>query len=128
MYQKHLSVLYYNARSVLPKFNELCALVETYTPDLVCIVETWLCEDINNSELAIPGYSIIRLDRNRHGGGVWVYSSDNVTCNIMFTSPEGLELVILPVAHTNCTTKHCITVLYRPPSSTVCFLTLFLVY
>ena len=46
----------------------------------------------------------------------------------MFTSPEGLELIILSVAHTYCTTKHCITVLYRPPSSTCMFLTLFLVY
>ena len=39
-------------------------------PDVVCLVETWLCSDILDTEISIPNYSIVRLDRNRHGGGV----------------------------------------------------------
>ena len=37
-----LSVMYFNARSLIPKFDELCLLIETYQPDIVCIIETWL--------------------------------------------------------------------------------------
>ena len=51
-----LSLLYYNARSVLSKFDELHATVS---------FETWLSSD---NELHIPGYQLLRLDRDSHGG------------------------------------------------------------
>ena len=34
------SVVYYNARSLLPKLDELCVLAETINPDIICIVES----------------------------------------------------------------------------------------
>ena len=43
-----LSILYFNARSLIPKFDELCLLVETHQPDIVCIVETWLDHNISD--------------------------------------------------------------------------------
>ena len=58
----YMPILYYNARSIIPKFDELCALVEIHSPKLICIVETWLCDSIANSELSIPNYELIRLD------------------------------------------------------------------
>ena len=66
----NLPILYFNPRSLLPKFDELLILCETYTPGIVCIVESWLSEDIEDSELIIPNYQVLRLDRNRHGGGI----------------------------------------------------------
>jgi len=42
-------------------------------PDIVCITETWLCNDICELESSIPGYTCIRCDRNRHGGGVALF-------------------------------------------------------
>ena len=53
----------------MPKFDDLCAVIAALNPDIVCIVESWLCSDISVSEISVPGYQIIRLDRNRHGGG-----------------------------------------------------------
>ena len=40
-------------RSVLPKFDELACLCAAKKPTIVCLVETWLCPDILDSELAI---------------------------------------------------------------------------
>ena len=40
----YLSVLYFNARSIFPKHDEQRALIEIHTPELICIVETWLCD------------------------------------------------------------------------------------
>ena len=59
--------MYYNA---IPKHDELCATMEVHNPDVICTVETWLCADVLDSEVALPGYQIHRKDRNRHGGGV----------------------------------------------------------
>ena len=71
-----LSILYFNARSVLPKLaiNELKLTCTTESPDVVCIVEMWLGNSIHDSELVIEGYNILRLDRNRHGGGIMLYT------------------------------------------------------
>lgn len=65
-----LSVWYYNARSVLPKMEELRLVCATENPDIICIVESWLDSAIEDNELCIDGYNIVRLDRNRHGGGI----------------------------------------------------------
>ena len=59
-----------NARSLLPKMDELAATVDACSPDLICIVETWLSPDISNPEISLAGYQLCRLDRDRHGGGV----------------------------------------------------------
>ena len=67
---KQLTVLYYNARSILPKLDELQANVLLQKPDIICIIETWLSEDVMDDELLLPDYQIHWLDCNRHGGGI----------------------------------------------------------
>ena len=63
-------MLYYNARSTVNKIDELTATSHLYTPD---IVETWLDKGIANCEVDIPNFTLTRLDRNRHGGGIALY-------------------------------------------------------
>ena len=53
---KQLTVLYYNARSILPKLDELQANVLLQKPDIICIVETWLSEDVMDNEVLLPDY------------------------------------------------------------------------
>ncbi|CAB4038149.1 Hypothetical predicted protein, partial [Paramuricea clavata] len=45
-------------------------LVYSEDPDIVCVNETWLNEDIKNSEILHSGYDIFRNDRGSRGGGV----------------------------------------------------------
>ena len=52
-----LSILYYNAESLYPKMDELAFLCSLYNPKIICIVETWLSNDITDSEISIPGYA-----------------------------------------------------------------------
>ena len=49
-----LSVIYYNARSLIPKIDELCAIAEAKHPDIICIVESWLSDEIQDNELVLP--------------------------------------------------------------------------
>ena len=72
-FSKSLNILYYNARSLLPKLDELSAIAEVERPDVICIVESWLSAEILNCEVSIESYEILRLDRNRHGGGLVMY-------------------------------------------------------
>ena len=60
-----LNILYFNARRLLPRINELKALVEQKSPH-ICIVESSLSESIEDNEISIGDYQIHRLDRNRH--------------------------------------------------------------
>ncbi len=69
---RNVSVLYYNARSILPKIDNLAANCLALSPDVVCVTETWLNDNITDSELKLLGYTIMRLDRDRHGGGGYV--------------------------------------------------------
>lgn len=69
----YVSILYYNA-SILLKIDLLQAKPVTASyPSVICIVESWLSEEIADDEVSIDDYQLIRLDRNRHGGGALLY-------------------------------------------------------
>ena len=59
----------------------------------MCIVETWLDDSVFDNKLTIPNYCLVRLDRNRHGGGVLLYIRDDLSYNVIFMGPENLELL-----------------------------------
>ena len=113
-----LLILYYNARSVLPKLDNLAATCLARSPDIVCIVESWLCSDISDNEISLPNYSIIRLDRNRHGGGILLYVKDNLSFKVVLHGPSGLELFFMSILLPN-SRSICLGTFYRPPSSSV---------
>ena len=64
----YLSCLYTNAQGVLNKFPELC--VRATDADLIAFTETWLHEEILDTEIALPEFNIYRKDRPSRGGGV----------------------------------------------------------
>ena len=109
-----MTIMYYNARSLIPKYDELFVTMETHNPDMICIVETWLCDDILNSEIALPGYQLYRRDRNRHGGGVLIYVKDHFVCSIL-PSADNLEIITVSVCYGS--SKVFISLFYRPPNS-----------
>ena len=60
-----------NACSIVNKRWDLQALLTSEKVDVVAITETFLSEDILNSELVDEtSFTVFRRDRNRHGGGV----------------------------------------------------------
>ncbi len=83
--------------------DELCTLVEDQKPSVVCVVETWLSEDISDQELSLPDYQILRLDRNRHGGGIIMYVHNRLYVNVLLSGPDSLELLAVSLC-TPCST------------------------
>ena len=101
----------------MPKFDELVILCETYKPGIVCIVESWLSDSIEDSELIIPNYQVLRLDCNRHGGGILVFIHNSLTYSVISKGPNNLELMLISVGHANSTNKVCVGIFYRSPNS-----------
>ena len=70
-----LSVLHLNIRSLRNKLSFIDTFCSDF--DILCFTETHLDDSIGNESLTIPGFStIMRKDRNAHGGGVIIYFSD----------------------------------------------------
>ena len=82
-----------------------------------CIVETWLDDSVFDNELTISNYCLVRLDRNRHGGGVLLYIRDDLSYNVIFMGPENLELLGITLYNGNNNRLRLCT-LYSPPATT----------
>ena len=54
-----------------------------YKPCVVCLVETWLDSSIDDVEISIQGYTIVRRDHSRHGGGILIVSTYHIPCSII---------------------------------------------
>ena len=52
-----------NARSLIPRLDEVNILLDQQHLDILCISETWLRPDITSRVLVFPGYTVTRCDR-----------------------------------------------------------------
>ena len=103
---------------MLPKIDYLRIICSVLSPDIICIVETWLDNTIENSEIFVQGYSVHRVDRNRHGGGVLVFVKDLFNCSVVFKGTPEFEFIILSVNFSvEPSPEICIALFYRPPST-----------
>ena len=74
-----LSCTLLNARSIVNKTLDLHALLTNDHLDLVAVTETFLSDDVNNSELVdCSKHRVFRRDRDRHGRGVMVIVNSNL--------------------------------------------------
>ena len=86
-------------------------------PDIICIVESWLDPSILDNEISIVNYSLVRLDRSRHGGGVLLYIKDNLPFSVIISSPESLEFICIKIHDCPYSSDLCIGLLYNPPDN-----------
>ena len=53
--------------------SELKILAEKISPATISISESWLDSSVTDNEITLPGYGVLRNDRNRQGGGVCIF-------------------------------------------------------
>jgi len=75
VHESSLVCLYLNARSLMNKIDEFHATVSTLQPDIIGVTESWVTENVLDSELELTGYILFRHDRpvKKRGGGVLLY-------------------------------------------------------
>ena len=97
--------------------DELRLVCLSEQPDVVCITETWLDENILDPEISTDNYLVVKSNRKRHGGGIAVYIRDRWHCDVCNVGTRGLELAIVIVRSNSF--RICIGLWYRPPCSPV---------
>ena len=114
--KKTLHFLHINVRSLLPKLTDARLLVQRTNAAVLAVTETWLDESVTDSEIELNGYIVHRKDRNRKGGGVYLYIKSDIAFNL---KPElSAESVYGNMDLLPKTKPILIGVFYRPPTQT----------
>ena len=112
-----LTVSSFNARSIFPKFEELCLILSVHNPDIICICETWLTPDILDPEIFLPNYSLFRKDCFlKMGGGVAIYAKaclSPLITSLPASSPT-IEFILISINYLNV--KYFIGCFYHSPN------------
>ena len=117
------SVLHLNTRSILNKFDDLKAYLNSleYKFSVIGLSETWLDQN-NINDFPLPCYhNIGKVRKNKHGGGVGLY----VNCSYQFRERDDLAVNIDDVIEsqfielTSKPKNTLIGIIYRPPNSRI---------
>ena len=114
--QKGLHFLHANTRSLLPKISEICLLLSRTKASVFAVSETWIDSSIGDGEIALPGFNVVRQDRDRTGGGVALYIRDSISFNPRpDLAVNGMEVIWVELLLPR--TKGILAcACYRPPS------------
>ena len=82
--------------------DNLAASVLVHEPDIVCIVESWLDGNVGQCEIMLPNFVSVRLDINRHGGGVRLWIRDTIVFKVLQSGLEDLELLLISIDLPKC--------------------------
>lgn len=105
-----------NCRSLLPSFDDVRDLLNQHNFTILALTETWLNEDVDDADLHIDGYVLLRKDRGSRGGGVAFYLRENLCCKIVPSLSVGERLWVNVKLNGLCVV---VGVAYRPPSTSV---------
>ena len=64
--------------SLIKHYDELLIYMQNKLFDIITLNETRLDCSVLNGEIEIPGYDIVRRDRNRSGRGVAMYIRSHI--------------------------------------------------
>ena len=88
--------------------------------DILTISESWLDCSVLPHEIEIPGYTVIRKDRNRQGGGAMQYISNNLEYKERpDLNHERVEAIWMELQAIDNDTKYLICSYYRSPEKGV---------
>ncbi|KAI2646624.1 ATP-dependent DNA helicase PIF1 [Labeo rohita] len=120
-----LKIALLNVQSLKAHFQDVLAHKVLMNADCICLTETWLNADEKAQELQIPEFvfkhnprakcydnstALFTELKHQRGGGVGMYCSDKIKCNIITPEHWNLECLYFIVPHVNLTAA----LLYRP--------------
>ena len=113
---KGLQLCHLNVNSLLSKIDEIRDIANRIKPAVLGITESKLDSFVTNIEVNINGCSIIRNDRNRHGGGVACYVKNDLCFNTKKFFPNSIEHVFFEILIPKVK-PIAVGIFYRPPNS-----------
>ena len=113
--KRGLHFLHINVNSLPSKIEELRNIVGHTKPVILGITESKLDSSIPDQEVNISGYSILRNDRNRNGGGVACYIRADLCFNRRNVFSSSIEYVFFDLLIPKIK-PISIGIFYRPPN------------
>ena len=112
-----------NIRSLLPKHDEIQALLVDSNLDYLCLSESWLHSKALTTLIDIPGYTCFRKDRETgRGGGVVIYIRDSFKTASIELDYNDIPIECIGVTvHLSPEMRFRIIVLYNHPTHTNSF-------
>ena len=106
-----------NIASLVKHHDELLVYMQSKSLDVLTVNETRLDISVLDCEVETPGYDIVRLDRNRNGGGVAIFIRENISYIVRQDLViDALELLCIEVRKQK-SKPFLIATWYRPPNS-----------
>ena len=113
--KRGLHFFHVNINSILPKIEELRHIARLTKISVIGISESKIDSSVNDEEISIPGFEIIRKDRNRHGGGVLAYVSNDLSYNLREDLFSNNEMIFIDI-YLPHSRPILIGIAYRPPT------------
>ena len=111
---KSLHFGHLNINSIVPKIEQLRSLIINSNIPVVGITETKLDNTVNNEEVEIDVYNLIRSDRNREGGGIACYIKTIISFNYHRSLSENFENILIDILLPKSKLV-TLGIIYRPP-------------
>lgn len=117
-----MNITFTNIRSLLPKRDYICSFLDDSDTDILALTETWLHDQITDSEI-LPdrfNFNIYRRDRHqKRGGGVLLAVKKTISSFVIETESP---IEIIWASCMTSTSNILIGVCYRPPDASRSFI------
>ena len=97
---------------------EFWNLVNTYNADIIIGTESWLREEIGNTEIFRADFTTCRRDRHARGGGVFICVKNNIACSELWVDDE-FEILAVEVKGSDPKCTWEIVGIYRAPNEDI---------
>ena len=111
-----LKIGHLNVCTIIKNLEEIESILVSSKIDILTISESRLDGTVQDSEISINGYTILRKDRNRNGGGVLMYIRNSIIFNTVEQFINDLEILCIKICLHKQKAFH-LAVWYRPPDS-----------
>ncbi|PFX13921.1 hypothetical protein AWC38_SpisGene21963 [Stylophora pistillata] len=117
-YYKNIRIAYLNINSVAGfKLQEVKSVILQGLFDIVILAETKIDADFPDSQFYIKGFRMFRKDRNRHGGGLLIYTRRGlITLRVSHLECVNIETIALSFQTRKNGPKALLMGTYRPPN------------
>lgn len=127
--KRKLNICHINVQSLcarkFSKFEELRKTFEGSSVDVICMTETWLDNSVSDQMICINGFRLVRIDRNRRGGGIGVYIRRDLFYRVLskltiIDSPESMPQTEYLVLEIGVGSHRLLLAVYYNPPETNC--------
>ncbi|CAG5109263.1 Protein of unknown function [Cotesia congregata] len=117
---KRLSIVMLNICGLIYHKDELNSWINITKPDLICLTETHISEDVLDCELNIDNYNFSRTNTlNKRTGGVITYIKKSISFITLVTSDELIQGTWINVVQLKGKSQLTVCNLYRSPNSSI---------